>query len=77
MTTRGRQGWLGGLVLVLGLGLTAGCQTHLGGMTLPSADYLNDNPDYIPKQPQFPLPRELAQQQAAARALNQTGGNQP
>jgi hypothetical protein len=49
--------------------MSAGCQTYLGGMTLPSNDYLRDNPDYIAPAPQFKLPRELAAQQASARNL--------
>jgi hypothetical protein len=58
-----------GLVLAGSLALTAGCQTYLGGMTLPSNDYLRDNPDYIQPMPNFKLPREAAAQQAAARNL--------
>jgi len=66
---------VGGLMLSVGLGLTGGCQTWLGGMTLPSPSYLSDNPDYIPPGPSFPLQRELAAQKAAAATLN--GANQP
>jgi hypothetical protein len=51
--------------------LATGCQTWLGGMTLYSGDYLKDNPDYIPRGPSFPLPRELAAQQAAAKTLSE------
>src|SRR5262245_686279 len=77
MTTRGRRGAIGGLVLALGLSLTAGCQTWLGGMTLPSPSYLDDNPDYIPKAQQFTVPRQLAAQQAAAKSLTQPGAIPP
>jgi hypothetical protein len=56
--------WIAGMALGLGLCLSAGCQTFIGGMTLPSADYLKDNPDYIPKPPSFPLSRELAAMQS-------------
>lgn len=54
---------------VLGLALIAlsGCQTWFQGMTLPSGHYLeNHPPEYIPNSPPFPLPRELAQQEAIA-----------
>jgi hypothetical protein len=62
--------------LVFGLALTTtGCQTWLGGMTLPSPDYLKDNPDYIPHQPVFKLPNELSAMQAGqAAAPLQPGG---
>jgi hypothetical protein len=38
------------------------------GMTLPSSRYLEHPPQYIPPSPPFPLPRELASQEAAAAA---------
>jgi hypothetical protein len=57
--------------------LAAGCQTWIGGMTLPSGDYLRENPDYIPKGPSFPLQRELAAQQAAAKTLEPAPGTGP
>ena len=51
-----------------GLGLTllalSGCQTWTAGMTLPSGRYLEHPPQYFPPSPPFPLPRELASQQA-------------
>jgi hypothetical protein len=72
--TRRCRGVVGGVVVALGLCLSAGCQTWLGGMTLPSGQYLTDNPDYVPPGPSFPLPRELAAQQAAAKASEGTGG---
>lgn len=54
----------------LGLALLAlsGCQTWQAGMTLPSGRYLEHPPQYIPPSPPFPLPRELASQEAAAAA---------
>jgi hypothetical protein len=55
----------------LTVGLSAGCQTWIGGMTLPSPHYLeNHHPQYFPEEPQFPLPRELAYQEEAAGLLN-------
>lgn len=64
---------LAGLLLAGGLALATGCQTQLGGMTLPSPHYLKDNPDFIPKGPSFPLERELSAQQAAARNVMPAG----
>jgi hypothetical protein len=54
----------------LGLALLAlsGCQTWMAGMTLPSPRYLQLPPQYFPPSPPFPLPRELASQEAAAAA---------
>jgi len=52
-----------GLILVA----LSGCQTWFQGMTLPSGHYLEYHlPQYIPNSPPFPLPRELAQQEAIA-----------
>ncbi len=38
----------------------AGCQTWVGGMTLPSGHYLQHQPQYFAPSPTFPLDRELA-----------------
>lgn len=59
-------------------GLT-GCQTWIAGMTLPSGYYLNHRPQYFPPEPDFPLPRELATQQAqySAAAEASTTGRLP
>ena len=32
-----------------------GCQTSIGGQTLPSATYLDDDVQYFPPGPEFPL----------------------
>ncbi|HMP02973.1 MAG TPA: hypothetical protein PKD86_03780 [Gemmatales bacterium] len=77
MTRKAMSRWLAGLSGLVALGLV-GCQTHIGGMTLPSAYYLKQKPTYIAPAPDFPLPRELAQQQAAAAAaFSQSGGVAP
>jgi hypothetical protein len=56
--------------LGLSVGLSTGCQTWMGGMTLPSAHYLEGhNPQYFPNEPEFPLQRELAYQEEAAGLL--------
>lgn len=57
--------------LGLSAGLLTGCQTWIGGMTLPSPHYLEGHhPQYFPEEPAFPLPRELAYQEEAAGLLN-------
>lgn len=67
---KSKGGWQGFCAVCLGLALgsATGCQTWVGGMTLPSGHYLQHPPQYIPPSPPFPLPRELASQEAAAAA---------
>jgi len=43
-------------------GLLTGCQTTIGGQTLPSADYLTDDVQYFRKGPEFPLANKVAAQ---------------
>lgn len=57
MNRNRRAGYLGGIGLAL---LLSGCQTWMGGTTLPSPHYLDHPPQYIPPSPPFPLTRELA-----------------
>jgi hypothetical protein len=59
---RWRRAVLAGVYL--GLSGLAGCQTWVGGMTLPSGHYLEHRPQYFPPEPVFPLERELATQAA-------------
>jgi hypothetical protein len=64
----GRRGWRGGLFALglLGiLGLT-GCQIDVAGQTLPSPWYLQDDVQYFPPGPQFPLSKEAAAQKAVS-----------
>jgi len=49
----------------LALALLSGCQTYSSSQTLPSGRYLEHPPQYIPPSAPFPLPRELAAQEAA------------
>jgi hypothetical protein len=51
-------GRLGAVLAAAGLlGLTAtGCQSTVGGQTLPSAYYLYDDVQYFPAGPEFLLP---------------------
>ncbi len=55
---------LAGLGLVAALGLT-GCQVDVGGQTLPSPYYLQDDVQYFPPGPEFKLAREAAALKAA------------
>jgi|SRR6516225_6421208 hypothetical protein len=48
------------------LGGLSGCQTYVGGMTLPSGHYLQHPPQYFAPSPAFPLQRELAAMEAQA-----------
>jgi hypothetical protein len=67
---RARLLTLASVGLSAGLTLTTGCQTWMGGMTLPSPHYLEGHPpQYFPQEPQFPLVRELAYQEEAAGLL--------
>jgi hypothetical protein len=58
--------WQGLCLAGLGLALagSAGCQTWVGGMTLPSGHYLEHRPQYFPPDPDFPLQRELTTMEA-------------
>ena len=47
------------------VGQMCGCQTWVGGMTLPSGCYLQHPPQYFPPAPVFPLTRDLAPQDVA------------
>lgn len=73
MSKKQRLGWLGTALVLTGL---TGCQTWVGGMTLPSGHYLEHPPQYIPESPPFPLQRELAtmEAQAAQAAQNAAPG---
>ena len=55
-------------ILVAGLGLT-GCQVDVGGQTLPSAYYLQDDIQYFPAGPEFKLSREAAALKAYKKEL--------
>ncbi len=52
---------------------STGCQSSIGGQTLPSAYFLQDDVQFFPPGPEFKLSREAAaQKEARARAqLNQ------
>lgn len=44
---------------------TTGCQVSVGGQTLPSAYFINDDIQYFPKGPEFKLSREAAEMKKA------------
>ena len=64
------------LGLLAGVGLT-GCQTDVGGQSLPSPYYMSDDVQYFPPGAEFKLAREAAamkaynQDQAAQQAARQ------
>lgn len=61
-----RRSWrslLLGLAALSVIGLT-GCQTDVGGQTLPSPYYLQDDVQYFPPGPEFKLSKEAAAQKA-------------
>jgi hypothetical protein len=69
---------MGRLLLGLGLGsvLSAtGCQIDVGGQTLPSPYYQEDDIQYFAPGPEFKLSREAAAQQAfrEEQGLTETG----
>jgi hypothetical protein len=68
MKAKGRYRGLRMGVLGLVVGSLAGCQTWVGGLTLPSGRYLQHQPQYFAPSPAFPLTRELATQEAVAAA---------
>ena len=48
-----------GAMIAAALTMT-GCQVSIGGQTLPSAYFLEDDIQYFPKGPEFKLSREAA-----------------
>lgn len=52
-----------GLLVVCGI---AGCQMEIGGQTLPSPYYMQDDIQYYAPGPEFKLAKEAAAQKAAA-----------
>lgn len=61
---------LAGLLATVSL---CGCQTNIGGQTLPSAYYLRDDVQYFPAGPEFLLPntvRAMEEYKASQEALD-------
>ncbi|MFM8415614.1 MAG: hypothetical protein ACKOCX_12930 [Planctomycetota bacterium] len=55
---------------VAGLAMT-GCQVDVGGQTLPSAYYLQDDIQYFPAGPEFKLSKEAAAQKAYKKEMKE------
>lgn len=50
-----------------------GCQVDVGGQTLPSAYYLQDDIQYFPAGPEFKLSKEAAAQKAYKKEIGADG----
>ena len=75
-TIEGRPGILLTLVAVIASSaLLSGCQTTIGGQTLPSPDYLTDDVQYFPAGPEFKLTNkvEAARKQAPEKKKLEQG----
>lgn len=71
--TKHHLGTLGLLAGCLLMGSLVGCQTTVGGQTLPSPDYLRDDIQYFPAGPEFLLPnteRAMQEYKAAQQGDN-------
>lgn len=64
---------LAALAFATGLLAFTGCQVDVGGQTLPSAYYLQDDIQYFPAGPEFKLSREAAAQKAYKKELGDAG----
>lgn len=47
------------LLAMASSGLLTGCQTSIGGQTLPSATYLEDDVQFFPAGPEFKLTNQV------------------
>ena len=65
----GRMGML--VLAVTGPTLVTGCQVDVGGQTLPSAYYLQDDIQYFPAGPEFKLSKEAAAQKAYKKEMKE------
>ena len=57
--------WLLGACVACAALAATGCQVDIGGQTLPSAYYLQDDIQYFPAGPEFKLSKEAAALKAA------------
>lgn len=55
---------------IVGAFSLSGCQVSIGGQTLPSAYFLEDDIQYFPKGPEFKLSREAAAQKEARAEIS-------
>ena len=67
MKTDRSQGWMKALLCSVGLAALSltGCQVHLGGQTLPSPYYIQDDVQYFAPGPEFKLSNEAAAMKAS------------
>ena len=73
-TIEGRPGILLTLVAAIASSaLLTGCQTTIGGQTLPSPDYLTDDVQYFPAGPEFKLTNQVEASRKAGRRKEKTG----
>ena len=75
-TSPGRSGILLSLAAaVASSALFTGCQTTIGGQTLPSPDYLTDDVQYYPAGPENKLANQIeaSKKQAAEKKKLQQG----
>gem|GEM_PF-332240 len=63
--------------LLASTAVLTGCQTTIGGQTLPSPDYLTDDVQYFPAGPEFRLTNqvEASRKQAADTQTLESTGN--
>lgn len=58
-TSGRKQILLSFLAAIASSALLTGCQTSIGGQTLPSATYLDDDVQYFPAGPEFKLTNQV------------------
>lgn len=76
LRTAAQRGAAHGILLSIGAlaGLcSTGCQVDIGGQTLPSAYYLQDDIQYFPAGPEFKLSKEAAAQKAYKKEIGADG----
>jgi hypothetical protein len=61
------------VALAAGATSLTGCQVDVGGQTLPSAYYLQDDIQYFPAGPEFKLSKEAAAQKAYKKEIGADG----
>ena len=67
-----RTAFHAGLLLLAAAGVSlTGCQVDVGGQTLPSAYYLQDDIQYFPAGPEFKLSKEAAALKAYKKELGE------
>ena len=70
---RRRSATIGLLLLAFGAATLTGCQVDVGGQTLPSAYYLQDDIQYFPAGPEFKLSKEAAALKAYKKEIGECG----